>query len=230
MDDLLAADFDIYAYEGALYYLSDDCPPPAPSRAELRVFLHFFPDDTADLPEYSREHGFENRDFWFGEHAAFFDGKCVNRQILPDYPIARIATGAHMEGKAVWRANINLATQALYERIAAGHYGQPVAQSDFDLYLSGNSLAYLKDPSLEGAAAARFLLHIIPADPASLPANRREYGFENLNFQFADHGARIGDICVIERELPAYPIARIRAGQFVSGGGWLWRTEFPAAR
>ena len=228
--DLLArADFDIYAYDGALYYLSADCPPPATNRDDLRIFLHFFPADLADLPADSREFGFENRDFWLNEHAAFFDGKCVNRQILPDYPIARISTGVYLDGKAVWRTNI-LAAQALYERIAAGHYGQPVAQSDFDVYLRGDRLTYIKEPCAPGDADARFLLHIIPADPADLPADSREYGFENLNFQFADHGGRAGDICAAERELPAYPIDRIRTGQFVSGGGWLWDEAFPVGR
>ena len=234
--DLLARSaFDIYAYEGALYYLSDDCPPPAPSRADLRVFLHFFPDDTADLPEYSRKHGFENRDFWFGEHAAFFDGMCMNRQILPDYPIARIATGqnAAASGGDEWRAGIDLvayaAAQALYDGIAAGDYRQPVTRSDFDVYLRGNRLAYLKEPCAAGDTDARFLLHIIPADPADLPADRRESGFANMDFWFGDYGAYIGDKCVAERELPAYAIERIRTGQFVSGEGAVWRVEFPVA-
>ena len=231
---LARADFDIYAYEGALYYLSDDCAPPMSKDAGFRAFLHFFPDDPADLPADSRERGFANRDFWFNERAAFFDGRCVNRQPLPDYPIARIATGAHMEGKAVWRADIDLvayaAAHALYEGIAAGDYGQPVAQSDFDVYLRGNRLAYLKEPCAAGDADARFLLHIIPADIADLPADRRESGFANLDFQFADYGADIDGKCVAERELPDYAIERIRTGQNVAAiGGDGWRAEIDLA-
>ena len=77
---------------------------------------------------------------------------------------------------------------------------------------------------------ARFFLHIIPADPADLPADGRERGFANLDFWFGDHGARTGDICVAERELPGYAIERIRTGQFVSGEGAVWRAEFAAGR
>ena len=231
---LVRSDFDIYAYDGALYYLSADCPPPAPNQAALRIFLHITPEYPADLPADSRDHGFENRDFQLDNHAAFFDGKCIHRQPLPGYSIARIRTGQIAKGEELWRVDIDLAAraaaQALYARIAAGDYGQPAAQSDFDVYLRGDALAYLKENCVAGDADARFFLHITPADPVDLPADSRERGFANLDFHFADHGAYAGDICVAERELPDYPIDRIRTGQFVSGAGAIWRAEFAAER
>ena len=233
-DLLTRSDFDIYAYDGALYYLSADCPPPAPSRADFQIFLHIIPADLVDLPAAVRENGFENRDFWLGRHAAFFDGKCITRQPLPDYHIERIATEVYMDGKAVWRANINLAArataQAVHDGILAGDYGKPIAQSRFDLYLRDNTLTYLKAPCAEGDADARFFLHITPAAVADLPAAWREFGFENLDFQFAYHGAYVGGICVAERELPDYAMESIRTGQFVSGEGRVWGVEFPAPR
>ena len=233
-DLLTRAAFDIYAYDGALYYISADCPPPAPSRADLRIFLHIFPADSADLPAASREHGYENLDFWLENHTtAFIDGKCIHRQPLPDYPIERISTGQFVSGNAVWRADIDFAArataQAVHDRILAGGYGQPVAQSAFDVYMRGNGLAYLKETCEAGDADARFFLHIFPADPADLSVAGREFGFANLDFQFADHGARIGDKCVAERNLPDYAVERIRTGQFVSGEGRVWGVEFSAA-
>ena len=229
---LARSDFDIYAYDGALYYLNADCPPPAPNRPNFQIFLHITPADLADLPADSRKYGFENRDFWFNDNTAFFDGKCIHRHPLPEYPIAHIATGVYMKGELIWRADIDLtahaAAQAVHDRIAAGDYGKPVAQSDFDMYIRNGVLAYIKTPCAEDDTAARFFLHIIPADLADLPAVWREYGFANLDFHFADHGAYAGDICVATRELPAYPIERIRTGQFVSGEGRLWSAEFSA--
>ena len=232
---LARSDFDIYAYDDALYYLSDNCPPPMSNDADFWVFLHIIPADLADLPADSREHGFDNRDFRFNDRAAFFDGKCVNRQPLPEYPIARVRTGQIAAASGgEWRVDINLsaraAAQAVYASIAAGDHGKPVAQSDFHLYLSGNGLAYFKEPCVADDADARFFLHIFPVDPAALPSDQREFGFANLDFQFADHGADIGGNCVVTRELPDYPIDRIRTGQFVSGAGRLWSVEFPAAR
>ena len=235
--DLLArADFDIYAHNGALYYLKEDCDPLPPRDPQFRIFLHIFPVDPADLPARGREYDFENRDFQLADNSAFFDGKCIHRRLLPDYPIARIRTGhnAAAPGYDEWRMDIDLAAhaaaQAIHDRILAGDYGPPVAQSNFDIYLRDNTLAYLKEPCAEGDADARFFLHIVHANPADLPADRRERGFANSDFHFADHGAYAGDICVAERELPDYPIERIRTGQFVSGEGAIWRVEFAAER
>ena len=227
---LARSDFDIYSYDGALYYLSEDCAPPAPNVPLLQIFLHIFPADPADLPVDRREHGFENLGFRVDRHGAFFAGKCIGRRPLPDYPISWIKTGQRVKGELIWRADIDFAAQALYESIAAGDYGAPAAQSDFDVYMRGGVLAYLKEPCSEGDTDARFFLHIIPTDPADLPTDRREFGFANFDFRFADHGARSGDICVATLDLPDYPIERIRTGQFVSGDGAVWRVEFAAER
>ncbi len=233
---LARSDFDIYAHNGALHYLNANCAPPRTDDADdiTRIFLHIFPSNPADLPPDGIERDFENRDFYPNTHLTFLDGKCIYKQALPDYPIARIATGEHSDGAIIWRADINLAAraaaQAAYDSIANGDYGQPVAQSDFDVYLRGDTLAYLKTPCAPGDADARFFLHIIPVDPADLSGDWHERGFDNLDFQFADHGAYAGDKCVIQRELPGYAIERIHTGQFVSDEGVVWSAEFdPAA-
>ena len=225
--------FDIYSHNGNLYYLRANCEPPAEDAAGW-VFLHIIPDDPADLPADRGELGFENYDFNLSTQAAFWDGKCIHSQALPNYPIARIRTGQNVEGESIWRADIDLAAhaaaQAIYEGIAAGDYGQPVAQSDFDVYLSGGRLAYLKENCATGDMDTRFFLHIFPADPVDLGADWRERGFENMDFQFGDHGGRTGNKCVGERDLPDYAIERVRTGQFVIGGGRLWNAEFPVGR
>ena len=233
---LARADFDIYAHNGELLYFKENCGPLT-AAAGSSVFLHIFPADPADLPADRRELGFENRDFEVADPGAFFDGKCIYIQPrLPDYPIARIRTGQRAKGELIWRADIDLAAhaatqaQALYDGIAAGDYGAPVAQSRFDLYLRDNALTYIKAPCAPGDADAGFFLHIFPADTADLPAVWREFGFENRDFWFSDRGAHAGDICVASLDLPDYSIERIRTGQFVSGEGDLWRAEFAAGR
>ena len=237
--------FDIYIHDGALRYLKENCEPPLENssgninagniNANIKVFLHIFPADRADLPAHRREHDSDNRDFSVPDPGAFFDGKCIHRQLpLPDYSLARIRTGQIARGETLWSVDIDLAAraaaQALYEGIAAGDYGQPVAQSDFDVYLRGNALAYLKENCAPADVDGRFFLHIFPADPADLPSDRREFGFENRNFWFIDRGAYAGDKCVAERELPDYAIERIRTGQFVGGEGMIWGVEFPVSR
>ena len=233
--------FDIYIHNGAMYYIKEDCASLWPNISSA-VFLHIFPSDRADLPADSRARGFENLDFLFDESEAFFthtailDGNCITRRPLPDYPIARVRTGQNAAAGGVdeWRVDVNPAThaaaRAVYDSILAGDYGAPVAQSDFDVYLRGNDLAYLKEPCTEGYSDARFFLHVFPAASADLPADDRALGFANFDFQFAGHGAYLGDKCVVERELPDYAIERIRTGQFVGGEGRVWSVEFAAGR
>ena len=229
---LARSDFDVYAHNGALYYLKEPC---ALSDADAWFFLHIFPVAPVDLPADRREHGFDNLNFLFADRGVHIGDKCVAVSGLPDYAIERIHTGQFVRGEgAIWGADINLAARAaasvVHDGIISGDYDAPVVQSYFDLYLSGNSLAYFKEDCVAGDADARFLLHIFPADPADLPADRREHGFVNRDFQFADSGSRIGDKCVAERELPSYVIERIRTGQFVSGEGKVWDVEFPVGR
>ena len=219
--------FDVYLRDNSLAYIKESCEQ---GDADARFFLHIIPIDLADLSGGWHEGGFANLDFQFADYGARIGDICVATRELPDYPIDRVRTGQNVAGKIIWRADIDLAAQAVYEGITAGDYGQPVAQSDFDVYLRDSILTYIKAPCADGDDEARFFLHIIPADPANLPAANRERGFDNLDFQFADHGAYAGDICVATIELPDYPIERIRTGQFVSGEGATWRVEFAAGR
>ena len=232
---LARSDADVYIHNGELHHLNANCAPLL-SSGDYRLFLHIFPTNPADLSMDRREYGFENRDALITDRFAFFDGKCIHRLPLPDYPIARIRTGNDdtFRGEIIWSVDIDLSArasaQAVYDDIAAGNYGHPVARADFDAYMRGNALAYLKEPCDAGDAEARFFLHIFPAAPSDLPADRREHGFVNLDFQFADHGARIDAKCVASRELPDYVIERILTGQFVSGEGRVWGVEFPVGR
>ena len=59
----------------------------------LRMFLHVFPLDEADLPPRWRKQGFEELDFAFGHYGAWAGGKCFATRVLPSYPIASVRTG-----------------------------------------------------------------------------------------------------------------------------------------
>ena len=73
-----------------------------------------------------------------------------------------------------------------------------------------------------------FFLHVVPEDVEDLPADRRQYGFDNLDFHYRENAALVfGGQCIAERTLPDYPIARIRTGQYIPDDGQLWMAEFP---
>ncbi len=112
-----------------------------------------------------------------------------------------------------------------YESIASG---EPVAHSDFDIYLHENTVSYLKSPCSAADAQAQFFLHIVPEDVEDLPAGRRRYGYDNLDFHYRGSAAlAFSGRCIAERPLPDYPIARIRTGQFTPDDGRIWMAEFP---
>ena len=112
-----------------------------------------------------------------------------------------------------------------YESIASG---EPAARSDFDIYLRENTLTYLKSPCGAADVQAQFFLHVVPEDVEDLPAHRRQYGFDNLDFHYGGSAAlAFGGICIAKRPLPDYPIVRIRTGQFTPDDGKIWMAEFP---
>ena len=112
-----------------------------------------------------------------------------------------------------------------YESIASG---EPAARSVFDVYTSENTVAYLKSPCSAADVQAQFFLHIIPEDLEDLPADRRQYGFDDANFRYGNTAAlAFGGRCSMEYPLPDYPVARIRTGQFTPEGDQIWVAEFP---
>ena len=111
-----------------------------------------------------------------------------------------------------------------YRSITTGAAGEPVVRAVFDAYLIGNELTYFKEPCDRADTGYIFFLHLIPANVAELPDERRQYGFDNLDFQWA--GERYDGRCLAAIPLPDYTISSIRTGQFVPDAGNIWTAEF----
>ena len=94
----------------------------------------------------------------------------------------------------------------------------------------GNLLVYLKESCRREHTSPTFFLHITPGDAGDLPAGQQAKGFENRDFQFDDagvHSYHFGSSnCIIEVQLPEYPIAALRTGQY-NAGGEIWAVELP---
>ena len=127
--------------------------------------------------------------------------------------------------------NAHAKTAAIEEAYRSITAGEPVVRSNFDVYLIENELTYVKEPCGVPDTQARFFLHVVPEAVEDLPAHRRQYGFDNLDFHYDDYGSMpaLGGRCMAERRLPDYPIASIRTGQYTPGEGQIWRAEFPSA-
>ena len=120
--------------------------------------------------------------------------------------------------------------RSVYESIVRGG-PVPVARSRFDVYLDGLGLTYVKEPCAPADTQAPFFLDVVPADRSDLPHERRRHGFDRRAFGFYSwSGVRFDGICMAAVPLPEYAIDRIRTGQFIRGGGRIWRAEFPGPR
>ena len=215
-----SSEYDVYLHEGQLSYAKEPCVA-GDTRAPF--FLHLLPADENDLPEWRRPHGFENRDFDFGEHGAIFDGKCLATVPLPDYDIDGFRTGQYVPGEGqLWRMDFGARVNRGYAMIVAG---EPAASSEYDVYVRKGQLSYAKEPCVAGDTRAPFFLHLLPADENDLPEWRRPHGFENRDFDFGEHGAIFDGKCLATVPLPDYDIDGFRTGQYVPDQGRLWRVD-----
>ena len=102
--------------------------------------------------------------------------------------------------------------------------GEPLARSFFAIHRDGRALTYVRDGCAIEDIAPRFFLHIDPVDAGDLPPWREPHGFDNLDQALRAGVARIDGNCVATALLPAYPIARLRTGQFTAQGA-SWEVE-----
>ena len=208
--------FDLYDREGELRYVRKPC---AAEDTAARFYLHFH---EAGAPAV------ENRDFDFAEYGVVLDDACLAIVPQPDGDFRRIATGQFTGGNRIWRAELRpekRRRESLLESIAAGRRGPPAARSTFDLHFVDSALVFHRAPCSAGDVEARFFLHLYAEDAADLPAERRDDGFENRDFDFGDYGDSFAEACIARVPLPDYPISRIRTGQFRPGGETRWSAE-----
>lgn len=218
-------DFTVYLRESQIIYYKQPCTA-ADTAADFR--LHLRPVDIANLPPERRELGFVNADFPFHTYGLRVGTACIAGRELPDYPLLSIRAGqSRPEGELLWESRLFLNPTAA---IQAGEWGPPLARNVFDLYRKGNHLAYLKEPCRPADTAARFFLHLTPPTRYALPAERRQYGFASMDFNFVDYGIRTDNTCLALRELPDYALRSLRTGQFHQDGGEVWQVELAGGR
>ncbi len=211
------SDFHLYLDGKTLTYLREPCRP-----RDVRdpFSLRVFPVEAHSLAHYHRRKGFEPLPFEFSRYGVRIDDKCMLRLRLPDYPVRAIETGQMKPASGrLWRAAVRLspdgvASAKVREGPFPGASAKPAAESHFDLYLDGDTLAYVREPCAREDAATPFFLHLVPRDAADLPSHRKPWGYDNLDFNFRKAGAILDGKCLAMVELPGYEIARIRTGQF----------------
>ncbi len=97
----------------------------------------------------------------------------------------------------------------------------------YTVYLDDGRLIYAKDPCSQSDRETRFFLHFTPENLDDIPRWRRQHGYDNLSFDFADYGWQSGSACYAVRELPLYAIRVINTGQYIKDGPRTWEVELP---
>ena len=108
---------------------------------------------------------------------------------------------------------------------------EQVVRAGWHVYRTGRTLIYRKQPCAPADVQAKFVLHVYPVDPADLPADHKQYGFENLDFNFNWLREHVDDECMVLVRVPAYAIDRIRIAQWIAADNRpLWEAEFSPSR
>lgn len=104
----IRSEFDVYfsRNQNTLTYVREPCRE---EDLHASFFLHIVPVDIKDIPDLSKDSGFENRDFGFNDHGLLDGGKCVGMVVLPDFPISKISTGQYTpDGTGLWGGEVEL--------------------------------------------------------------------------------------------------------------------------
>ena len=111
--------------------------------------------------------------------------------------------------------------------------GHPAIEAFWTLHLDARRLVYAKTPCAAADTAPRFFAHV-QARSNRAPPRRQDSGFDNLDFAFANRGLALpggSRRCVAFVELPRYPLANLRTGQFTAEDErelWTARIDFNA--
>ncbi len=104
---------------------------------------------------------------------------------------------------------------------------EPAARAKFDIYIQDNVISYLKTPCARSDTEATFFARMHAVDADDLPPEHRQDGFLPIdNAPFWYRGRAFDDACLMTLNLPDYPIAAVRTGQWrgARGGERIWET------
>ena len=216
--------FNIHLNQNTLFYVKEQCET---ADLEAKFFLHINPVNHNDLPAERQQFTFDNLDFDFNLHGSRFNQRCAAQVQLPEYDITSIHTGQFIysggELDQLWSGSYDIPDYSQYQAIYdMAQATEPVVQSHFNVHLDQNTLFYIKEQCETADLEARFFLHITPVNRNDLPEERQQFTFDNLDFNFSQHGGIVGQKCAAQVQLPEYEIAGIRTGQYIPGEGGLW--------
>jgi hypothetical protein len=210
---LIRSVFEIYHLdEGIVAFVRSPC---SQADATARFLLQAYPVDYRGRAHDSLHFDLTPR------NGIFIDDTCVISRALPNYELGRLRAGQFKLNRA-GHAWMGSHFSAAYRDRLLAEAGEPVIRGRFDVYLANRSLLFSKAACTEIDVATPFSIQAIPMDMNVLDQDDVRQGFKELVFNFSEHGGWIGKDCFIVHSLPDFDIARIRVGQLLHGGVYLW--------
>ena len=218
-EPIIRADYDVYRNGQRLTFVKENCSPEEP---DAWFGARLFPHSLATLPPHWYRRGSY---IPFGSHGVRLGQLCLAFIQLPDFAagdlilMQRRVGNFRPKGLPLWTELYSLSSPGLPELIADHRQKQPPpANPDaFEVFIDReggrNRLIYAKRECSPAEYDTRVTLHIYPANPADLPAQRRASGFANRDFLPEVYGGRPGGECIAVVPLPDYPIAALYTGQ-----------------
>ena len=223
-DLIIRSRYAVYLRGNRLTYENRNCIREDEYGTRFRLIV-YSPASESGTPER------DTLDFAWSASSWQDNGVCVIERRLPDKDIVGIRTGqVDHDGNILWENEhwFKEKRQWFDDYWSAATSGEPVMRSDFDVYLSENTLTYAKEPCVRADTEAKFFLALHPVDANDLPDRRRQHGFDNLDFYFVGRGMISDGRCMVTAALPEYAVTRISTGQYVRvDGGYnnLWAVE-----
>ena len=207
-------DYWLTAYREGLEYLLRRYPASpislVPDRPRGRPGFQYTM-NRAILPKADRRRlvfadGIEERGFHMTDHSDSFVPS-----FAPVVYTRQVYNNTILTVRAVDPAVVDGATVERYRQLyRATTAGPPLLRSVFDLYLDGSTLSWVKAPCRPADMRGRFVVHVVPVDPAAA---------EVLHFDFFDYGVRLDGACLIRHPLPPYPIHTLEVRLITPGKG-----------
>ena len=105
----------------------------------------------------------------------------------------------------------------LYRQATAG---QPIIQADYDVYVDGGRVAFIKENCAPEDRAVRFAVKFFPADPQTPLSPFHKHG---SHARFSNYPARLDNLCLAVIQLPAYAAAGdLIISQYPDGPGYVF--------
>ena len=227
-EPLARSEFDVYLQGRTLSLVKEPCDA---AQLGWGFTIAVYPADLNELPNRHRRRGWLGPDY---HPLVRFDGKCFVQTALPEAEILRIRAGidrfaAPEDGQPpaeipAWEWHYFPGAANTLETLRQWRQSEhlPGLRAEWDVFRYGGRLLYARAGCTAAERDTPFFLHLTPAEKGYLPELRRGYGYDNLDFQFEQHGLVLGDECIALVPLPEYPITAIATGQYTDAGR-LWQ-------